>query len=44
MAEALLVIEGSPKLCVPHGGIFDAEEYDETITFGGKIISCSPVA
>lgn len=42
IAEALLVIEGSPRLCVPHAGVFDAEEYDENITFGGEIVSCSP--
>jgi hypothetical protein len=42
MAKALLVIEGSPKLCVPRGRVFDAEEYDENVTFGGEIISCFP--
>lgn len=40
-AEPLLVIEGAPKLTVPDDGIFDAEEYDETITFAwGKVVSC----
>jgi hypothetical protein len=38
-AEAMLVIEGKPKLLDVDGGIFDAEEYDETITFGGTIVS-----
>lgn len=38
-AEAKMVIEGSPELFDIHGGVFDAEEYDETITFGGRIIS-----
>jgi hypothetical protein len=41
VANALLVIEGCPKVTVPNGGEFDAEEYDEVITFGGEIISCS---
>jgi len=40
-AQPLLVVEGSPKLTVPGDGIFDAEEYDDTITFArGKIVSC----
>jgi hypothetical protein len=40
-AQPLLVIEGSPKLTVPGNGIFDAQEYGETITFArGKIVSC----
>lgn len=38
-AEAMLVIEGRPKLFDIDGGIFDAEEYDETITFSRTIIS-----
>lgn len=38
-AEAALVIKGNPKLFDIDGGIFDAEEYDETITFAGKIVS-----
>ncbi|MCX7824197.1 MAG: hypothetical protein N2689_01390 [Verrucomicrobiae bacterium] len=38
-AEAKLVIEGAPRLFDVHGGVFDAEEYDETITFNGKIVS-----
>jgi hypothetical protein len=38
-AEARLVIEGLPQLFDVHGGVFDAEEYDETITFAGKIVS-----
>jgi hypothetical protein len=39
LAESWLVIEGSPTLFVPDGGILDAEEFDETITFGGRIVS-----
>jgi hypothetical protein len=40
-AQPLLVIEDAPKLTVPDNGVFDAEEYDETITFArGKIVSC----
>lgn len=40
-AQPLLVIEGASKLTVPDDGVFDAEEYDETITFArGKILSC----
>lgn len=41
-AYAMLVIEGCPKICVPKGGVFDAEKYGETITFSGEIVSCSP--
>ena len=43
-AQPLLVIEGVPKLTVPDDGIFDAQEYDEAITFSRKIISCSNLA
>jgi hypothetical protein len=40
-AQPLLVIDGAPKLTAPDNGIFDPEEYDDTITFAqGKIISC----
>jgi hypothetical protein len=39
MAEPRLVIEGKPSLSIPDGGTFDAEEFVETITFTGKIIS-----
>ena len=39
MSEAWLVIEGKPGLSIPNGGVFDAEEFDETITFAGRIIS-----
>ena len=40
-AQPLLVIEGAAKLTVPDDGVFDAEEYGETITFArGKILSC----
>ena len=38
-AEAWLVIKGKPSLFVPDGGTFDAEEFDDTITFAGKIVS-----
>ena len=40
-AQPSLVIEGSHKLTLLHDGIFDAEEYDDTITFArSKIVSC----
>ena len=39
-AQPLLVIEGAPELTVPDDGFFDAQEYDETITFSRKIVSC----
>ena len=40
-AQPLLVIDGAPKLTVPSAGVFDADEYDDTITFArGKIVSC----
>jgi hypothetical protein len=39
-AVASLVIEGHPKLHVPDNAMFDAEQYDDTITFGAKVISC----
>jgi hypothetical protein len=43
-AHPLLVIEGAPKLTVPSDGVFDAEEFDETITFArGKIVSCCDI-
>jgi hypothetical protein len=38
-AVASLVIEGHPKFHVPDDAMFDAEEYDDTITFGAKIVS-----
>lgn len=38
MAKALLVIEGRPRLHIPFDRLFDAQEYDETITFGAEII------
>jgi len=38
-AEACLVMEGISHVFNVHGGIFDAEEYDETITYAGKIVS-----
>jgi hypothetical protein len=39
MAEPWLVIEGEPSLSIPDGGTFDADEFDDTITFTGKIVS-----
>jgi hypothetical protein len=39
-AQPLLVFEGDPKLIALNGGIFDAQEYDETITFSRRIVSC----
>lgn len=39
MAEPWLVLEGKPSLISPVNGIFDANEYEETITFAGQIIS-----
>ena len=39
VAEPWVVIEGKPSLFIPDGGTFDAEGFDETITFFGKIIS-----
>lgn len=39
MAEPWLVVEGEPSLSIPDSGTFDAEEFDETITFNGKIVS-----
>ncbi|MBI3417613.1 MAG: hypothetical protein HY043_20165 [Verrucomicrobia bacterium] len=43
-AQPLLVIDGAPKLTVPGDGVFDSEEYDDTITFArGKIVSCRDV-
>lgn len=41
MATALLVIEGNPSLYIPFDVLFDAQEYDETITFGAKILGVS---
>jgi hypothetical protein len=39
MAEPWLVIEGEPSLSIPDSGTFDAEDFDETITFTGRILS-----
>ena len=40
-AQPILVIDGAPKFTVTDHGIFDAQEYGDTITFArGKIISC----
>lgn len=39
-AQPLFVIRGAPQLTVPADGVFDANEYDETITFARKIVSC----
>jgi hypothetical protein len=38
-ADPVLVFEGNPKLVDVFGGIFDAQEFDETITFVGEIVS-----
>lgn len=38
-AEAVLVLEGQPTLSIPDGGIFDMEEYDDTVTFAGNVVS-----
>ncbi len=38
LAKPWLVIEGKPSLSIPDGGTFNAEEFDETITFSGKIV------
>jgi hypothetical protein len=39
MAEPWLVIDGQADVFIPHGGVFDADDFDETITFTGKIVS-----
>lgn len=39
MAEPWLVLEGRPSISSPVNGIFDADEYDETITFAGLIVA-----
>lgn len=39
MAEPWLVLEGRPSISSPVNGTFDADEYDETITFAGLIVS-----
>jgi len=38
-AEAVLVMEGEPILSIPDGGIFDAEEYDDIVSFAGDVVS-----
>lgn len=38
-ATALLVIPGHPELHVPDEAEFDAEDYDETVSFGAHIVS-----
>jgi hypothetical protein len=37
-AQAWLVIEGHHELYAPDNGVFDAQEYDEVITFGVEIL------
>ncbi|OGT80819.1 MAG: hypothetical protein A3H91_02230 [Gammaproteobacteria bacterium RIFCSPLOWO2_02_FULL_61_13] len=39
MAEPWLVIEDKLDLSIPGDGTFDAEEFDETITFTGRVVS-----
>lgn len=39
-AEAVLVLAGQRCWFVPDNGIFDAEEYDEYISFAGRILAC----
>ena len=41
MATAVLVIEGRSRLHIPFDVLFDAQEYEETITFGAEIIETS---
>ena len=43
MATAILVIEGHPPLYIPFDDLFDAQDYDETITFGAKILAVSVI-
>ena len=40
-AEVLSVVGSSMQPIDVHSGIFDAEEYNETITFRGKILAAS---
>ena len=35
----MLVIEGRPSLHIPFDVVFDAQEYDDIITFGAEIIA-----
>lgn len=42
-AEPLLVLAGRRRWCVPDVGVFDAEEYDDCITFAGTIVTCRSV-
>jgi hypothetical protein len=44
MAEPWLVVEGQPRLSIPDGGRLDAEDFDEIITFSGKIVSKSELS
>lgn len=39
MAEPWLVVDGEPSLSIPDSGAFDADEFGETITFTGRILS-----
>ncbi len=43
-AEAVLVMEGEPILSIPDGGIFDAEEYDDIVSFAGDIVSAQDLS
>lgn len=37
-AEPWLVLAGQPSIFVPSAGIFDSEEYEESISFAGRVI------
>jgi hypothetical protein len=37
-------MEGEPILSIPDGGIFDAEEYDDIVSFAGDIVSAQDLS
>jgi hypothetical protein len=43
-AEAVLVMEDEPISSIPDGGLFDAEEYDGTVTFAGDVVSAQDLS
>jgi hypothetical protein len=43
-ASGLLVVDAHSKCHIPEDAVFDAEEYDDCITFGAKILSENTLA
>jgi hypothetical protein len=42
--ETVLVLQGESPLSIPDGGIFDAEEYNDSVTFAGNVVSAQDLS